>query len=138
MGWILYASVSAAAAAATAVLAKMGVENVPSSLATAYRTAVVLLLTTVTVVALGEHRALASVSRRSLVFLTLSGLATGISWLAYFRALQLGPASRVAPVDKLSLPLTLLLAFLILGEPLSWRLVLGVSLMTVGAALTIR
>lgn len=138
MRWIFYASLSAAAAAATAVLAKLGVENVPSSLATAYRTAVVLLLTAVTVVALGEHRALGSMSRRSLVFLTLSGLATGISWLAYFRALQLGPASRVAPIDKLSLPLTLVLAFLVLGEPMSWRLILGVSLMTAGAMLAIR
>jgi transporter family protein len=78
------------------------------------------------------------VSRRSLVFLTLSGVATGISWLAYFRALQLGPASRVAPIDKLSLPLTLVLAFLVLGEPMSWRLVLGVALMAAGAMLTIR
>lgn len=138
MGWIVYALLSAAAAAATTVLAKLGVENVPSSLATAYRTAVVLLLTTITVVALGEHRALGSVSRRSLVFLTLSGVATGISWLAYFRALQLGPASRVAPIDKLSLPLTLVLAFLVLGEPMSWRLVLGVALMAAGAMLTIR
>jgi transporter family protein len=74
---------------------------------------------------------------RSVVFLILSGLATGAAWFAYFRALQLGPASRVAPIDKLSLPLTILLATAWLGEPVSWRLVTGVVLMTMGALLTI-
>jgi transporter family protein len=86
---------------------------------------------------LGEQRGLAAVSRRSLMFLVLSGIATGISWLAYFRALQLGPASRVAPIDKLSLPLTIVLAVVLLHEPISWRLGVGVSLMVVGALLTI-
>ena len=88
-------------------------------------------------IGLKEHRAFSGVSRRSLVFLVLSGLATGVSWLAYFRALQLAPASRVAPVDKLSLPLTIILAAIFLGEPLSWRLGIGVALMTAGAILTI-
>ena len=137
MGWLLYACVSALAAAATAVLAKIGVEGVPATLATAFRTAVVLVLSWVIVFSLGEHHALRSVSRRSILFLTLSGIATGVSWLAYFRALQLGPASRVAPIDKLSLPLTLLLAMTVLGEPFSWRLAVGVALMTVGALVTI-
>jgi len=77
------------------------------------------------------------VSRRSLIFLALSGIGTGVSWLAYFRALQLGPASRVAPIDKLSLPLTVMLAALLLGEPVSWRLGVGVALMAAGALLTI-
>ena len=76
-------------------------------------------------------------SRRSLLFLALSGLATGVSWLAYFRALQLGPASRVAPIDKLSLPLTIMLAILWLGEPVGWRVAIGVGLMTIGALLTL-
>jgi transporter family protein len=138
MNWLFYAGLSAIAAAATAILAKVGVENVPSSLATAVRTVIVVVLAWAIVLALGEQRALATISKRSLIFLTLSGIGTAISWLAYFRALQLAPASHVAPIDKLSLPLTILLAFAVLGEPLSWRLALGVTLMTVGALLTIR
>ena len=137
MEWLFYACVAAVAAAATAILAKLGVEQVPASLATAIRTGIVLLVAWATVFVLHEHRALATVSRRSLLFLTLSGVATAVSWLAYFRALQLGAASRVAPIDKLSLPLTLVLAFLVLGEPLGWRVIAGVALMTIGALLTI-
>ena len=138
MHWLFYAALSAVAAAATAVLAKLGVENVPSSLATAVRTVVVVVLAWAIVLALGEHRALTTISRRSLLFLALSGIGTAVSWLAYFRALQLGPASHVAPIDKLSLPLTIVLAVAILGEPLSWRLAIGVALMTAGALLTIK
>jgi bacterial/archaeal transporter family protein len=138
MGWFVFACVSAVAAAATAILAKVGVEGVPSTLATAIRTLVVLVVAWATVFALGEHREIGAISRRSLIFLTLSGIATGISWLAYFRALQLGPASRVAPIDKLSLPLTIALAAMTLGEPVGWRLACGVALMTAGAVLTIR
>ena len=138
MSWLFYAFISAAAAAVTAILAKIGVEGVPSTLATAVRTVVVLVFSWSLVVALGEHRALATVSRRSLLFLLLSGIFTGVSWLAYFRALQLGPASRVAPIDKLSLPLTVILAVFVLHEPMNWRLGLGVSLMVAGALLTIR
>jgi transporter family protein len=137
MSWLTYALLSAAFAALTAILAKIGVAGVPSSLATAIRTAVILPFTWIVVALAGEHRALGAVSRRTVLFLVLSGLATGLSWLAYFRALQLGPASRVAPVDKLSLPLTLLLAAVVLGEPMSWRLVAGVALMAAGAILTI-
>jgi transporter family protein len=137
MTWLVYACISAVAAAATAILAKMGVEGVPSTLATAIRTAVVLIFAWAIVFGLGEHRSLAAVSRRSLTFLFLSGLATGVSWLAYFRALQLGPASRVAPIDKLSLPLTIMLAALVLGEAVGWKVAVGVALMTIGALLTI-
>lgn len=137
MSWLIYAFVSAGAAAATAILAKLGVEGVPSTLATALRTVVVVVFAWVMVLVSGEHRALSTVSRRSLMFLALSGIATGVSWLAYFRALQLGPASRVAPIDKLSLPLTVMLATMLLGEPVSWRLGAGVALMTAGALLTI-
>ena len=137
MGWLFYAFVSAGAAAVTAILAKIGVEGIPSTLATAIRTVVVLVFAWGMVAGLGEHRALAAVSRRSLAFLALSGLATGVSWLAYFRALQLGPASRVAPIDKLSLPLTIVLATLWLGEPIGWRVGVGVALMAAGALLTI-
>ena len=135
--WLTYAWVSAVAAAATAVLAKRGVEGVPSTLATALRTVVVLVFAWLMVFLSGEARGLPSLSRRSVIYLALSGLATGVSWLAYFRALQLGPASRVAPIDKLSLPLTVLLAALFLSETVSWKVWVGTLLMTAGALLTI-
>ena len=137
MTWLLYAVISAAASALTALLAKLGVEGIPSTLATAIRTIVVVVFLWLTVIALGEHRVVATISRRSIVFLVLSGFATGIARLAYFRALQLGPVSRVAPIDKLSLPLTIVLAAAFLGEAVSWRLALGVALMTAGAIVTI-
>jgi transporter family protein len=137
MTWLFYAVLSAVAAALTAILAKIGVEGVPSTLATAVRTLVVVVFAWLAVVALGEHRAIPLVSRRSVTFLVLSGMATGVSWLAYFRALQLGPVSRVAPVDKLSLPLTIVLAVLWLGEPVGWRVATGVGLMMIGALLTL-
>src|SRR4051812_30054089 len=105
MQWLFYAFLSAAASAFTAILAKLGVEGVPSTLATAIRTVVVLAVVWVMVFALHEQRAIPALSQRSVGFLILSGVATGIAWFAYFRALQLGPASRVAPIDKLSLPL---------------------------------
>ena len=136
MSWFAYALISAAAAALTAVLAKIGVEGVPSTLATAIRTIVVTVFAWAMVLALNEQRAMPTLSQRSLVFLTLSGLATGVSWLAYFRALQLAPASWVAPVDKLSLPLTVLLATVWLREPMSWQVAFGVVLMVAGALLT--
>lgn len=137
MSWIAYALISAVAAAATAVLAKLGVEGVPSNLATALRTLVVLAFAWLIVWMRGEAAGLLSLPRRSLLFLGLSGLATGISWLAYFRALQLGPASRVAPIDKLSLPLAIVLAALVLGETVSWKVGLGATLMVIGALLTL-
>jgi len=138
MGWLFWASLSAVAAALTTKMAKLGVENVPTSAAVVFRTIVVLMLTGAMMVSLGEHRSLTTISRRSLVFLTLSGLATGVAWIAYFRALQLGPASRVAPIDKLSLPLAIILAAVVLNESMTWRLVLGVALMTIGALITIK
>jgi transporter family protein len=137
MDWPAYAFISAVAAALTAILAKIGIEGVPSTLATAIRTVIITVFAWAITISLREHDALSGVSRRSLLFLVLSGLATGVSWLAYFRALQLAPASRVAPIDKLSLPLTIVLAMLFLGESVTWRLGLGVVLMTVGALLTI-
>jgi transporter family protein len=135
--WWAYALASATAAAATAILAKIGIEHVPSNLATAVRTAVVLLFAWTIVFARGEHQALRTVSGRSWLFLGLSGVATGLSWLAYFRALQMAPAARVAPIDKLSLALTIALAALVLGESVSWKLVLGAALMVAGALLTL-
>ena len=135
MTWIAYALIAAVAAAATAILAKLGVEGVPATLATAIRTVVVAIVTWVMVVGLNQQQALAGVSRRTVAFLVLSGVATGISWLAYFRALQMAPASWVAPIDKLSLPFTMLLASLVLRETVTWSQLAGVALMVVGALL---
>lgn len=137
MSWLFYALVSAAAAAVTAILAKMGVQGVPSTLATAVRTVVVLACGWSLVFAMGEQRVLATVSRRSLLFLMLSGVATAVSWLAYFRALQSAPASWVAPIDKLSLPLTIVFSVLLLSESISWQTIAGVVLMTLGALMTL-
>jgi len=137
MPWWVYAFASAAAAAVTAILAKIGVEGIPSNLATAVRTAIVLVFAWGIVVLRGEHHALAAVRGRPLLFLGLSGVATGLSWLAYFRALQLAPASRVAPIDKLSLALTIALAAFVLGESVSWKLALGATLMVIGSLLTL-
>lgn len=135
--WLVWALLSAAAAAATAILAKIGVEGVSSSLATALRTLVVLLFSWSVVAARGELDEIPKLSSRTLVFLALSGIATGISWLAYFQALKLGPASRVAPIDKLSLALTIVLAAAFLGEELTWKVGLGVALMVAGSVLTL-
>lgn len=137
MTWWIYALASATAAAATAVLAKVGVQHVPSNLATAVRTAVVLAFAWSIVFARGEHRVVPAISVRSWWFLGLSGVATGLSWLAYFRALQLAPASMVAPIDKLSLVLTIILAAVFLGESVSWQLAVGSALIVAGALLTL-
>lgn len=136
MSWIGYALIAAVAAAATAILSKLGVEGVPSTLATAIRTVVVGVMAWVLVVGLGEHRSAGELSRRTLVFLALSGVATAVSWLAYFRALQMAPASWVAPVDKLSLPFTIVLAAVFLREPMTWQLGVGAGLMVIGAIVT--
>jgi transporter family protein len=136
MTWFTYALVSAVAAALTAVLAKIGVQGVPSTLATAIRTVVITGFAWAMVFGLDQQRALPALSRRSWVFLILSGLATGVSWLAYFRALQMAPASSVAPIDKLSLPITIVLAAWWLREPVSWTAAAGVGLMVIGALLT--
>lgn len=138
MNWWIYALISAVAASATAILAKVGVQGVPSNLATAIRTVVILLFAWGIVFAGGEQRDLARVSHRSLMFLVLSGVATGVSWLAYFRALQLGPASRVAPIDKASLALTIVLAWVFLREPFTLRLATGAALIVCGTILIIR
>lgn len=137
MAWWSYAFISALAASATAILAKIGVTAVPSNLATAIRTVVILVFAWGIVLAKNEHQELRTIDRRSLVFLVLSGVATGVSWLAYFKALQMAPASRVAPIDKASLAFTILLAGVVLGEPISWRVGLGTALMVSGALLTL-
>ncbi len=138
MDWLPYAIASAVFAAATATLCKLGVTSVPSNLATAIRTTVILLFAWMVVLVHGEYRALARLESRATFFLVLSGLTTGFSWLTYFRALQLAPVTRVAPIDKLSLPLAMVLAMLLLREPLSPYSAIGVVLMTAGAILTLQ
>ena len=137
MSWIGWALLSAVFAAATALLAKVGVAHVDSNLAMALRTTVVLVFAWGIVLALGKHGEMHSLDRRTLLFLALSGLATGLSWICYFRALQLGPASRVAPLDKLSVPLVMLFAWLLLGEMLNAPAIVGGLLITAGAVVIV-
>ena len=137
MGWLGWALASAVFAALTAILAKVGVAGVDSNLATAVRTCVVLVFTWLMVWlnpgAGGLSGGLHGLSARNWTFLVLSGLATGLSWLCYFRALQLGQASRVAPVDKLSVVFAIALAALLLHERLTWQHWVGGSLIVAGA-----
>lgn len=133
MNWINYAFLSALFAALTAVLAKIGVKSVNSNLATAIRTVVILLFAWGIVFAQGSYKQLGTISKTSMIFLIFSGIATGVSWLFYFRALQLGDASKVAPIDKLSLVLTIVLAGIILKEKVSLTTIIGAILMSVGA-----
>jgi len=137
MSWIGWALLSALFAAATALLAKVGVAHVDSNLATAIRTTVVLVFAWGIALSLGKHGEIRMLDRRTLLFLVLSGLATGLSWLCYFRALQLGPASRVAPLDKLSVPLVMLFAWMLLGEKLTAPSIAGGLLITAGAVVMV-
>jgi transporter family protein len=133
MNWIVWALLSALFAAATAILAKIGVEGVDSNIATAIRTSVIVVFAWAVAYLFSPSHAFAIPTRRVLMFLVLSGLATGLSWLCYFRALQLGPASRVAPIDKLSVVLVIIFAALFLGEKLTWGKGLGGLLIAAGA-----
>ena len=133
MNWLFFAFLSAVFAALTSILAKIGIKNVDSNLATAIRTIVIVLFAWGIVFFQGTYKAIPSLSSYSLIFLILSGLATGLSWLFYFRALQIGSASQVVPIDKLSLVLTIILAFLILKEKLTLNIIIGATLMTIGA-----
>ena len=135
MMWWIYALLSALFAALTAIFAKIGIANVNTNLATAIRTCVILLVAWGIVFARSEQKGLATLSKHNLLFLVISGLATGLSWLCYFRALQMGPASSVAPVDKLSVVLVILFAWVFLGEHLSLLKLAGGSLITIGAIL---
>ncbi len=136
--WKWFALGSAFFAALTAILGKIGVQGVPSNLATAIRTVVILVLAWGLVFARGENAAIPNISRSTLWFLVLSGVATGLSWLCYYRALQDGPAKSVAPLDKLSLPLTIVLAALFLHEGWTINTTIGVALVTVGTYFLIR
>ena len=131
--WVGWALLSALFAAATALLAKVGVAHVDSNLAAALRTTVVVIFVWAVAIALGKHGEIRDLDRRTVLFLTLSGLATGLSWLCYFRALQLGPVARVAPLDKLSVPLVILFAWVLLGEKINAAAIIGGLLITAGA-----
>jgi len=137
MNWFTWASLSALFAGLTAVLAKAGVKDVDSNLATAIRTAVILVFTWAIVWFRGFAE-LGKVTARAWAFLILSGVATGASWLCYFRALQLGQASSVAPVDKLSVVIAMVLAAVFLGEHLTWRHFLGGGLIVAGVVVIAR
>src|SRR5271157_2964613 len=133
MTWVYWAVLSAVFAGITAVLAKVGVENVDPNLATAIRTTVVLLFTWAIVFAAAPAGPITVPGRRTMVFLALSGIATGLSWLCYFRALQLGEASRVAPLDKLSVVFAIVLAGIFLRERLTWQQAIGGVLIVAGS-----
>jgi bacterial/archaeal transporter family protein len=132
MNWLSWALLSAIFAALTAILAKIGVAGVDANVATAIRTSVIVIFTWA-IVMVGSKGAVMPTSRRTWIFLTLSGLATGLSWLCYFRALQLGPASRVAPIDKLSVVLVIIFAAVVLGERLTLSKIAGGALIALGA-----
>jgi transporter family protein len=133
MTWVFWAVLSAIFAAATALLAKVGIAGIDSTLATAIRTSVILVFTWAIAIGLDKHHGLAMIGRRGWIFLVLSGIATGLSWLCYFRALQMGPASSVAPIDKLSVVLVIVFAAIFLGEKLTPLKIAGGSLVALGA-----
>jgi len=135
LSWQLWAVLSAIFAALTAIFAKVGVEGVNADLATFIRTVVIILALGAMLLGTGQWQPPGSISGRSYLFLVLSGLATGGSWLCYFRALQLGDAARVAPIDKLSVVLVAIFGVVFLGETLSWPNWLGVALIGAGAVL---
>ena len=130
--WFIYALLSAVFAALTTILAKVGIDGVNSNLATAIRTLVVLVMAWGMVFLTGAETGLSDIGRKSWIFLILSGLATGASWLCYYRALQIGQASRVVPIDKLSVVITLVLAFVFLREPFSAKSVIGCLMIGAG------
>lgn len=130
--WILYALLSAVFAALTSILAKIGIENVNSNLATAIRTAVVLVMAWGIVFITGAQNGISQIGTKSWIFLVLSGLATGLSWLFYYHALQIGEASKVVPIDKFSVVISMVLAFVILKEAMTWKTILGGVFITIG------
>lgn len=137
MLWAVYALLSAVFAALTGILAKLGMADINSNLATAIRTTVVLVMAWAIVLASGKQTEIGSITTRGWVFLILSGLATGLSWLCYFHALQIGEASKVIPIDKFSVVLSIVLAFVVLGEKVTLTKVVGGALITLGTFILI-
>lgn len=130
--WFILALLSAVFAAFTSILAKIGIEGVNSNLATAVRTIVVVIMAWAMVFLTNTQGGITEISKKSWIFLILSGLATGASWMCYYKALQIGEASKVVPVDKFSIVITVILAFLILHEPITPKTLIGVLLITAG------
>ena len=130
--WSIFAILSAIFAALTSILAKVGIEGVNSNLATAVRTIVVVLMAWFMVFVTGNQNGIVDISKKSWLFLILSGLATGASWLCYYKALQLGEASKVVPIDKLSIVITIILAFIFLGEQITLKTLIGCCLIVAG------
>lgn len=137
MTWIVYAILSAFFASLVAILAKIGIQGVDSNLAVAIRTVVIVVFAWLLIWWQGNAADITKISRYSMLFIVLSGIATGLSWLFYYKALQMGPASSVAPIDKLSVALTVILAFVVLGEKATLANVVGGSLVTLGVLATV-
>ncbi len=135
--WKLYAILAALFAALTAILAKVGVKGISGNAATAVRTAVVLVLAWGIVFFSGQMKEVRDLSRNNIIFLVLSGIATGLSWIFYFKALETGDVSKVAPIDKLSVPFAILMAFVFLKEPLDPKVIAGGLLITAGTIIII-
>ena len=135
--WSIFAILSAIFAALTSILAKIGIEGVNSNLATAVRTIVVVLMAWFMVFITGNQNGIVDISKKSWIFLILSGLATGASWLCYYKALQLGEASKVVPIDKLSIVITIVLAFIFLGEQITLKTLIGCCLIVTGTFIMI-
>ncbi len=133
--WLIYALLSAVFAACTSILAKVGIEGVNSNLATAIRTVVVVVMAWGMVFLTNAQNGISDITQRSWLFLILSGLATGASWLCYYKALQIGEASKVVPIDKLSVVITLVLAVIFLHEQFTWKSALGAILISAGTLL---
>ncbi len=135
--WWIYALLSALFASLTAIFSKLGVTNVNSNLATAIRTIIILIIAWGIVFAKGEAKELATISKQKLIFLVISGIATGLSWIFYFKALQIGKVSQVAPVDKLSVALTIVLSVIVLKEVLTIKTIIGAALIIAGTIVMI-
>lgn len=133
--WVLYAVLSSVFASLTSILAKVGIKGVPSNLATAIRTTVVLIMSILMVFITHETKSISSLGAKNWLFLLFSGLATGVSWLCFYKALEVGPVSKVVPIDKLSVVLTIILAFIILGEKITAKAIVGAVLITAGTLL---
>lgn len=136
--WLIFAILSSVFAALTSILVKIGIDGVNSNLATAIRTAVVLTLSWLMVFVTGAQSGISEINKRNWMFLILSGLATGASWLCYYKALQTGEASKVIPIDKMSVVLTLILAFIFLHEQFTAKTLVGIIFLTVGTILMIK
>lgn len=130
--WVVYAILSAVFAALTSILAKVGIDGVNSNLATALRTVVVLIMAWGMVFITDAQGGISTISKKSWLFLILSGIATGVSWLCYYKAIQVGDVSKVVPIDKLSVVITLILAFVFLHDKFTWKSTVGSVLITVG------